>query len=110
MINLKHNNTTVSKKENLANASQTERFLDLLKRHFYIYSLQRDTKLAIEAKFYQRFLRNLTVDTTYDSKTIIELTRKAYLIKTISCKPKNYFTTKAIFLQHNQQENIEQKM
>ena len=52
----------------------------------------------------------MKLDITYDSETIIELTRKAYLIKTISCKAKNYFTSKAIFLQHNQQENIERKM
>ena len=107
-INLKHNNTTVSRKEKLASA--------LPNKEIFIFT-QKTLLHLLPTKVYQTCYQSkillevfTKLDVTYDSETIIELTRKAYLITTISSKAKNCFTTKAIFLQHKQQENIEQKM
>ena len=102
-INLKHNNATVSRKERLANSYRTKRFYIYSKNTFTSTSYKDIPNLVSKQNLSEVFTK---LDIIYDSETINELTRKAYLIKTISFKAKNYFTNQAIFLQHNLQQGM----
>ena len=93
-INIKHNNTTVSTKEKLANTSQTKRFLHLLKRLLHLLPTKTYQSCYLSKILSEVFMK---FDITYDSDPIIELTRKAHLIKTISCKTKIILQAKLYF-------------
>ena len=111
LINLKHNNMTVSRKEKLAYTSQTKRFLHLLKRHFYIYSLQRYTRHVPNLLSKQNFIRGFYE--TWHNLWLWNNSRankKSLSYQNKQLQSEKLFYKQSYILQHNQQENIERKM